>query len=326
MRAFSRSQGLGIYAAVALAGCSGGSQLASNQIQPNALATRATLSLFDRAAGTRQASGRPWMAPEAKKSDLAYISNFYNSTILAFTYPRGKYVGSISSDDPQGLCAATTGNWWVVASGSAEVSEYAHGGTTPLKTLSVTGGEPAGCTVDPTTGNLAVTLLGAGDVVVFTGGSGSGTTIADDLSSSYFDGYDDEGDLFVDGITPSDTYGVVELPKGGSMFEAITLSHTLEFPGGIQGYGNYLAVGDQGTSDIYHFAIHGTKGKEIGVTHLTGGDGGGFWIQKPDVVAIDAGSGSEIAAIWKYPAGGSPIRIFQGSFDLPIGVTVSVAK
>ena len=110
------------------------------------------------------------------------------------------------------------------------------------------------------------------------------------------------------------------------MFEAITPSHTLEFPGGIQGYGNYLAVGDQGTSDIYHFAIHGTKGKEIGVTHLTGGDGGGFWIQKPDVVAIDAGSGSEIAAIWKYPAGGSPIRMFQGSFDLPIGVTVSVAK
>ena len=185
------------------------------------------------------------MAPEAKKSDLAYISNFYNSTILAFTYPRGKYVGSISSDDPQGLCAAKTGNWWVVASGSAEVSEYAHGGTTPLKTLSVTGGEPAGCTVDPTTGNLAVTLLGAGDVVVFTGGSGSGTTIADDLSSSYFDGYDDKGDLFVDGITPSDTYGVVELPRAAACLSNY-LSQAPGFPGGIQGYGNYLAIGDHG--------------------------------------------------------------------------------
>src|SRR5580658_10801865 len=110
MRAFFRVQGLGIYAAVALlAGCSGGSQLGANPIQQNLTSPVAQV-------------GRSWMAPEAKKSDLAYISNFYNSTILVFTYPRGKYVGSLSSDDPQGLCAAKTGNWWVVASGSAEVS------------------------------------------------------------------------------------------------------------------------------------------------------------------------------------------------------------
>jgi len=325
MGVFSGSQGLGVYAAVALlAGCGGGSQLGANQIQPNAPQTRANLALIDPGAGTHAAPGRSWMAPEAKKSDLAYISNFYNSTVLAFTYPGGKYVGSISGvADAQGLCAAKTGNWWAVASGGDEVLEYAHGGTTPISSVSVTAGEPADCALDLTTGNLAVTILGAGDVVVFTGGSGSGTTIADDLVSSYFDGYDHKGDLFVDGITPSDTYGVVELAKGSSTFVPITLSHTLEFPGDIQWHGTYLAVGDQETSDIYHFAIHGTKGKEIGVTHLTGG-GGGFWIQKPDVIAVDAGS--ETAAIWKYPAGGSPIRILQGSFDLPIGVTVSVAN
>jgi hypothetical protein len=299
-------------AAALLAGCGGGSQLSANPVQQNPAWPVAHL-------------GRSWMAPEAKKSDLAYISNFYNSTILAFTYPGGKNVGSIASDEPQGECTSQTskGNWWVVESGSDEISEYAHGGTTPLKTLSEDVGEAAGCSVDPTTGNLAVTLLGTGDVVIFTGGSGTGTTIADDLSSTYFAAYDDKGDLFVDGITPSDTYGVVELAKGSSTFVPITLSHTLEFPGDIQWHGTYLAVGDQETSDIYHFAIHGTKGKEIGVTHLTGG-GGGFWIQKPDVIAVDAGS--ETAAIWKYPAGGSPIRILQGSFDLPIGVTVSVAN
>jgi hypothetical protein len=327
MKVFSRSQALGVYAAVALlAGCGGGSQLGSNQIQPSAPQTRMNLAFVDRTGAAHTAPGRSWMAPEAKKSDLAYISNFYNSTVLAFTYPGGKYVGLISGvKDAQGLCATKTGNWWAVASGADEVAEYAHGGTTPLKTLSVTAGEPASCAIDSATGNLAVTILGSGDVVIFAAGSGSGTTIADDLSSSYFDGYDDKGDLFVDGITPSDTYGVVELPKGSSMFETITLSHSLEFPGDIQWHGSYLAVGDQEAQVIYHFAIHGTDAKEIGVTQLTGWNGGGFWIQEPDVVAIDAGSGNT-GAIWRYPAGGSPITVFQGSFDLPIGVTVSVAK
>jgi hypothetical protein len=312
MKAFSRSQGLGFYAAVALLdGCGGGSQIGN-------------LALVDRAAAAHAAPGRSWMAREAKKSDLAYVSGFYGSDILAFTYPGGKYVGSISGvTDAQGLCAAKTGNWWAVASGADDVLEYAHGGTTPLNTLSVTAGEPAGCAVDPATGNLAVTILGTGEAVVFTGGSGSGASITDDLSSSFFDGYDDNGDLFVDGITPSDTYGVVELPKGSKTFEPITLSPSLEFSGDIQWHRNYLAVGSDGS--IYHFAIHGTRGKEVGVTQLTGWSGSGFWIQEPDVIAIDADSGS-IAGIWKYPSGGSPIRILQGSLGGPIGVTVSVAK
>ena len=308
MRAFFRVQGLGIYAAVALlAGCSGGSQLGANPIQQNLTSPVAQV-------------GRSWMAPEAKKSDLAYISNFYNSTILVFTYPGGKNVGSISSDEPQGECTSKTsnGNWWVVESGSDEILEYAHGGTTPLKTLREDVGEAAGCTVDPTTGNLAVTILGTGSVVVFTGGSGSGTTLFDGLSSTYFAAYDDEGDLFVDGITSSDTYGLVELPKGGSSFETITLSPSLGFPGELQWHRNYLAIG--GSGGIYHYAIHGTKGKEIGVTP---GVGGSFWIQGRYVLGADAGN--EDAVICKYPAG-SPCKTLSGSFDLPIGVTVSVAK
>ncbi|MGA7201732.1 MAG: hypothetical protein WBX26_07880 [Candidatus Cybelea sp.] len=308
MRACSRSQGFVVCAAVALlAGCGGGSQTGANPIQQNLTSPVAQL-------------GRSWMAPEAKESDLAYISNFYSSTILAFTYPGGKYVGSISGDDPQGECPSKTskGNWWVVESGSDEILEYAHGGTTPLKTLGEDVGEAAGCTVDPTTGNLAVTILGAGYVVVFTGGSGSGMTLSDGLSSTYFATYDDKGDLFVDGITSTDTYGLVELPKGGGSFETITLSPSLEFPGELQWHRNYLAIG--GSGGIDHYAVNGTKGKEIGVTP---GVGGSFWIQGRYVLVADAGN--EDAVICKYPAG-SPCKILSGSFDLPIGVTVSVAK
>jgi hypothetical protein len=295
---------LRVCAAAALpAGCGGGSQLGLSPIQQS--------------APQRLAPGRSPMSPE-KNADLAYIGGYYGG-VSAFTYPGLKYVYSISGvSDPAGMCSAKTGNWWVVASGSDEVSEYAHGGTKPLKTLSEDVGEAAGCTVDPTTGNLAVTILGTSNAVVFTGGSGSGTTLSDGLSSTYFAAYDDKGDLFVDGITSSDTYGLVELPKGGSSFETITLSPSLGFPGELQWHRNYLAIG--GSGGIYHYAIHGTKGKEIGVTP---GVGGFFWIQGRYVLGADAGN--EDAVICKYPAG-SPCKTLSGSFDLPIGVTVSVAK
>lgn len=120
--------------------------------------------------------------------------------------------------------------------------EYAHGGTTPLRTLDVTAGEPAGCSVDPTTGNLAVSILGTGEVVVFTQGSaGSGTIVSDGLTDTYFDGYDDKGDLFVDGFQGS-TPGLTELPKGGGPSVRITLGQPLEFPGGLQWHAAFCAV------------------------------------------------------------------------------------
>ena len=325
MNAFSLRPAFGIYVAAALlTACGGGSQPGSNQIEPNA--PPMNLARVDRGSGTRPAPGRSWMAPEAKKTDLAYISNFYSSEILVFTYPRGKYVGSISgATDPQGLCAAKTGNWWAVSSGSEQVLEYAHGGTTPLKTLSITAGEPAGCTLDPTTGDLAVTILGTGEVVVFAEGSGSGNILSDGLTNTYFAAYDDKGDLFADGFQGS-APALVELHKGGSTFVAITISFGSNFPGGLQWYGNYLAVCCSNGIDgegIGHFAIHGRKAKEIGLTPGVF-DIAGFWIQKPYVVATDPGNND--AQIWKYPAGGSPIRTLSGSFDLPIGATVSVAK
>lgn len=74
--------------------------------------------------------GTSWMLPEAPKSDLAYI-DYLSGYVWAFTYPGGKYVGSISVGSWGGLCAAKTGNWWVAASAADDVLEYAHGGTTP---------------------------------------------------------------------------------------------------------------------------------------------------------------------------------------------------
>jgi len=308
LRAPFWSEGFGVYAAVAvLAGCGGSSQIGN-------------LALVDRAAATHAATGRSWMALNLTKKDLLYVSNFYGADTLVFTYPSGKLVGRFPLDGTVDCASASPGDFW--ASGTDEMLEYAHGGKTPIETLSGASGE---CAVDPTTGDLAVTVLGAGDVVVFRGGSGSGTTFYDGLDSSYFDGYDDKGDLFVDGITSSDTYGVVELPKGGSTFESIALSRSLEFPGGMQWYDKYLAVEDQEAHVIYHFAIHGTNAKEIGATELGGSsDVVQFYIQKPYVVGADFPN--EDVDLWDYPAGGSPVKVFTGPFDGPAGLIVSVGK
>jgi len=334
MKASSRSQALGISAAVALlAACGGGSQLGSNPIQSNAPQTRTNLALIGRAAGTRPAPGRSWMAPNAKTKDLLYVSDFDNSDVLVFTYPGGKPVGTLTGiTDAQGECTSGTseGSWWVVASGANEILDYAHGGTSPISTLSETAGEPAGCAVDPTTGNLAATILSNGDVVIFPGAKGPGTVIATPLLEAFYDGYDDKGNLFVDGLNGSNAFALVELPKGSSSFETITLNQSIEFPGSIQWHGKYLAVGDEETSNIYQFAISGTNGTLEGTTHLEDGGSGAFYILKRNVTAV----GNNGVGIWKYPAGGMPIKSITCSiqprplvpaFCSPIGIVVSVA-
>ena len=319
MKAFPRSRGLGVYAAAALlAGCAGGSQLGSSRIQPNAPQTRANLALIDRGTGAHAAPGRSWMASNLNKKDLLYVSNFYGDDILVFTFPGGKLVGTLTGLGGSLCASATSGDWW--ASGDDEMLEFKHGGKTPIKTLS---GASGSCAVDPKTGDLAV-LSGDG-IIIYPGGSGSGTPYCTGMGSAYFDGYDDRDDLFLDGITSADTFDLIELPRGSSACETITLSQTLEFPGAIQWYGKYLAVGDQEARVIYHFAIHGTNAKEIGSTELGGSsDVVTFYIQKPYVVGADAGN--ENVAMWDYPAGGSPVKVLSGQFDLPIGVIVSVGK
>ncbi|MGC2651632.1 MAG: hypothetical protein WA304_12600 [Candidatus Cybelea sp.] len=320
MKAFSRSRGFGISVAALLAGCGGASQLGSNQIQLGPPQTRANPALIDRAAAAHVATGRSWMASNLSKKDLLYVSNFYSSDTLVFTYPSGKLVGTLTGGGTVACASASSGDWW--ASGNDEMLEYAHEGKSPIKTLS---GASGACAVDPTTGDLAVLNINGDDIIIYPGGSGSGTAYCTGIGSAYFDGYDDRGDLFIDGVTQGNAYGLVELPKGGNTCESIALSQSLEFPGAIQWFDKYLAVGDQEAHVIYHFAIHGTNAKEIGTTELGGSsDVVQFYIQKPYVAGADAGN--EDVELWKYPAGGPIFKTLQGSFDLPIGLIVSIGK
>src|ERR1700722_13518776 len=185
----------------------------------------------------------PIVPENRKKNPKEYISNFYSGHVLQFNYPKGDAsTGTISGvTDPQGECAQNRKKaFWVASAGEDEIKEFAYGGGSPIATLSESAGEPAGCAIHPKTDDMAVTILGTSDVVIFTDSKGKGTTVFDGLSSSYFPTYDTNGDLFVDGITESDTYGVVEMASGSSNFTAVTLPNTILFPGGMQWDGKYV--------------------------------------------------------------------------------------
>ncbi|MGA8575525.1 MAG: hypothetical protein WB609_07555 [Candidatus Cybelea sp.] len=302
------TSGISIAAAI-LAGCGGSPNPAG--IPGTAAQTSASVA--------QERHGGSWMLRRARSQKILYVSYFYGNDVLAYSFPGGQPVGMVTGiPEAQGECtsSASGGNWWVVATGANEVLEYAHAGTSAIATLNISGGTPAACAVDPTTGNLAVTIITTNQVVVFKNGAGPGTTYTTPFQP-FFCGYDNRGNLYVDGsgVTP-----LARLRKGRSTFEPITVDQTIEFAGNVQWHGGYLAVGDQETSNIYQFAINGTAATKAGTTTLDGGDAAGFWIQNHDVIALQGGN----VGIWSYPAGGPPVDTIAAGFYGSIDATVSL--
>ena len=184
------------------------------------------------------------------------------------------------------LRADKSANVWIVNDGASQLVEYAHGGTSPIATLSDAGEYPEGCSVDPTTtGNLAVTNFystsGAGSVSIYAGARGSPQVYSDPGMTNYrFCGYDSKGNLFVDGVNNSSSFVLAELPKGSSSFTNIDFTQKIEWPGGVQWDGKFIAVGDTDTGTIYRTNAAGIV---KGSTLLSGSNYvNQFWI-----VAID---------------------------------------
>jgi len=276
--------------------------------------------------------GTSWMAPDAKKKDLLYISDEGADKVYVYSYPKGKLKGALAGfTAPRGECVDKTGDVFITNFYSHNIIEYAHGGTSPIATLSDPGYAPIDCSVDPTTGNLAVTNYGStgtlsGDVAIYKHAKGSPKAYYSDPDIFYMlsCGYDNASNLFVDGATSSGAFEFAELPSGGSSLQNIKLNQSIEYPGGVQWDGKHVAVGDTYANVIYQFTISGKKGKKVGSTSLSGASYiYQFWIQKPKVIGPNDGYPN--VKLWDYPAGGSPIKIITG-LDIPVGATVSVAK
>jgi hypothetical protein len=240
-----------------------------------------------------------------------------------FDYPKSdKQIGTIASEGGSGCTNALYGygkkTFWIVA-GESAITEYKVL-KKPVKTLSESDGQPSGCAMNAG-GDLAAGILSNGDVVIFKNASGSGTVMTTPLSEAYLDGYDNHGNLFLDGFN-NGLFELVELPKGGGAFKAIATSNTVEFPGSVQWDGTYLTVTDQETEEMYRYTISGTQATLKGTVPLTGsGDCAQTWIAAGAVYCADAGTNE--TEVFKYPAGGSATAILTGNLDLPLGVVAA---
>ncbi len=139
-----------------------------------------------------------------------------------------------------------------------------------------------------------------GDIVIYTNASGSGTLIKTPLAREYFDGYDDQGNLFFDGFTSGSAFQLDELPKGSSTPRIITTSNTVQFPGSVQWDGTYLTVFDQLANKMYQYKIKGTKAILKGTVSFSGSsDCAQTWIAKGVVYCGDAGNDN--GSVFKLP-------------------------
>ena len=323
---FSRNALTSCVAAAMLAGC-GGSQppigAPGAMPQPSALATHA-----DR--------GKSWMKGASSSQDLLYVSST-NGNVYVYTYPQGKLTGTLTGLlGPIGECVDSAGDVFIVAAANASyetstIYEYAHGGTTPIATLSDQGAG-FGCAVDAGTGNLAVANIsdqenpnnpGYGDVAVYAGAQGSATMYYSSAYSSFgdFPGYDNKSNFYVVAESPQNhDQELVRLSNGSGSFEAIRLKEKVSsgyrFWPTVQWDGKHTTVSSDSAQgrqrsdvSVYRLSISRRHATAIGTTKLDSPrnlHGSQSWIQSNTIVGTYYYKGYANVASWQYPNGGEP--------------------
>ena len=289
-----------------------------------------------RAIATHAERGGSWMLPTTATGDLVYVTGGCSGTCVV-SYPDGEIVGSLNVGYGlnSGVCSDSHGNVYVAdndATDSASVVEYAHGSTTPIAAFDLPGNSAAGCSVDPTTANVAVMFQGsASNVAVFTTPSRE-----PQVYSAPVDGfscaYDPSGNLFVGGLDSRAQAALAELPKGASGFSQLTISDTIAGAGQVQWYGKYLSYSSTfgGEPFIYRLNISGTSAELVKTTHLTSERWLFYpWIYQGKILAPYAPHRPYARAlgVWDYPKGGKVVNKFTGfGRQASLGsVTVSVA-
>ena len=292
----------------ALGGCGG--------LQPSIGAPGAMAQ--SRPIATHAERGRSWMLPEAKSEGLLYATGGCLGTCV-LSYPAGKLVGTLGVGggyDNSGDCADGAGN--VFISNNDAVVEYAHGSVTPIATLDLPGSAALGCSVDPTTGDLAVVFSGSGEnVAIFSEASGTPTTYNSGIDSSYC-GYDNAGDLFVDGYGNGNAPALAELPSGGSAFSGVSVSASVGTPGQVQWDGDYITYESRTKHDVAvsRLEVSGSEATIVSTTQFDiNKNAMQSWIYKSKIFIpydnnTQVGHQRRVGA-WQYPRGGKPTASFQ---------------
>jgi hypothetical protein len=324
MNAFSGSLRAFVCAGIALsivAGC-GGSQNQTSSLVPNQNASVGRLGA--------QVSA---MAPDAATRDLLYVAHAADGSVSVYSYPEGKLEGRLDSVRADGLCSDTNGDVFIPEGN--QVLEYAHNGMRPMATLRGSlGGAFQFCSVDPKTGNLAVSggeypHLG---VAIYAAAKGAPQLYkpSSPKSGYWSSAYDSDGNLFVERFTRERgkhlAIDLLELPKGGVQFAGVAWTGTRPSRlGSIQWDGAHLAVetpsSTAGSAMVYRYAVSSGRAAFVDETALQGaGNPAQLWIHGGQIVVPNAGG----VQLFAYPAGGAPSNAIKDTRE-PAAVTVSLA-
>lgn len=269
------------------------------------------------------------LANGAALQDLLYVSNL--RTVTVYSYPAGKLVGTIRGTTASGDCVDKSGDVFITNPGTDQVLVYAHGARTRLRALAGYG-LPQGCSVDPSTGDLA-TSDHDGTVSIYKGAQGHPRVYkSTPFNQAFWCGYDGSGNLFVDGQSASYDFVLAELPQSAGALKTIALNRKMGYPGGVQWDGTYLAVGsyDPPSSQkpvVYRFRITAGRGTEVGMAKLESGAGNvrQFWIQGGTLIAPAQEPLAPAVFFYRYPSGGKATKKLTSDLDAPVGTVVSVA-
>lgn len=280
---------------------------------------------------------RSWIMPDAKRSVLLYISDD-TGTVSVLSYPKGKRVGALTGfEETHGLCSDTKGHVFVVDSKAQQIVEFAHGGTSPIATLSDAGNYPNGCAIDPNSGNLAVSggypHYASGNVAVYAAAQGAPTVYTDFNAIFAYCTYDGTGDVFATGTDGSQAW-LSELPAGGASLVDIGIYGSINPSPAIQWDGTYLAIespsGDPlGPATVYQVEISGSSAKIVNTIKLYTKKNKNppratqFWINAGKIVNPE--SAHNLIGLWPYPVGGEATRTipFRAPGSL-LGLTISI--
>jgi hypothetical protein len=325
----------GSIAALAIvSACSSASSVAPMAVAPNVTHEGNLLFLHGHPVTAERLNPLPRFAelvPEATKAkSYEYIFNDYGSYAGIFDYPKStKMLGQINGAGGQGCTNVLYGYgksiFWNAGRTNNVMTEY-QVPSKQIKTLPIDYDYTSSCAMN-TNGDLAVGVIignsysAGGQEVIFKNATGKGKVIQTPLHRAFFAGYDTKGNLYADGENSSYAFQFAEIPKGKKAV-TITTSNSPQFPGSVQWDGKYMTVFDQDTSEIYQYTFKGTKATLKNTISFSGAsDCAQTWIVPGLLYCGDAGD--DVGLVFKYPAGGSPIATFSGSFDEPLGVTAA---
>jgi len=305
---------------------------------------------------TPAGAGRSWMKPGTSNQDLLYVTGYEDEGLVdIYTYPQGEKVGAITGlVAPQGACVDAAGNVFVTdrapESNSSVIYEYAHGGTTPIATLS----DPAfatGCAVDPATGNLAVSgVIGTthyrGAVAVYANAEGTPSMYygAKSIVGFLYCVYNNHSDLYVTEYfnDSGEAYAVGRLAHGRSRIDQIMINKPIrgfpELPPSALWDGKRVVIssvrtGPDGKVSLYRLAISGKTARVVGTTVLNHCGRretvGQAWLFGGMVFSSIFQHYYSHIAWWRYPNGGKPSGISSRVFvspTQPLGLTLSPAQ